>query len=105
MQKEGNLDPAYNRKICGAHCFSMYYGEMAPCPIMMYIKTFNRYFQKDYPEEQPINLDENISFEAFMKKMYQPMRLCAYCNQTKSIPWHRIPQDEKADIGDWLSDG
>ncbi len=90
LRLSGGIDASMNRATCGARCFNVYKGHMAPCPIMMYIKSFNQYFNTALPEEQPVDLSESMSFETFIKKMYQPMRLCAYCDQSQPRPWESI---------------
>ncbi len=76
---------------------------MAPCPIMMYIKSFNHYFHAKLPEEQPIDLSEPMSFDTFVQKMHQPMKLCAYCDQSQSHTWERIG-NESAKKWAWCTD-
>ena len=90
LRLSGGIDANLNRTTCGARCFNVYKGHMAPCPIMMYIKSFNQYFHTKLPEEQPIDLSEPMSFDTFMQKMHRPMKLCAYCDQSQTHTWERI---------------
>lgn len=100
LQEHGTIDAEFNRASCGAYCFNMHYGRMAPCPIMMYVGDFNKYFGGNYPEDVPIDLDEDMDFESFMRRMHQPMKLCAYCNQNKKFSWSKFAGDKS----DWLAD-
>jgi hypothetical protein len=104
IKLEGGIDAEMNRKTCGAWCFNMHEGKMAPCPIMMYIKSFNDYFHVKLPETQPILLSEEMSFDEFMNKMHQPMELCAYCDQSKEVRWEQLTRKDKGKLSAWCAD-
>ena len=91
------------RKKCDVQCVNLYRGYIAPCPIMMYVDFFNRYFEKDLPEEKPVKLSEVKDFVTLIELLHRPMEICRYCNQTKQHKWEHITDRSCIKIDKWLA--
>ena len=90
----------WKRTRCDSPCNNIYKGKMTPCPQMMYVEIFNKYFKKDLPEEKPVDLYSINSFEELKKALEKPMDLCQYCNKDGKHKWKQVK--ENIEISSWL---
>ncbi len=90
---------------CNVPCNNLYKGKMTPCPIMMYTKTFNQYFNQNLPVGEPVDLyDKQLNYEGLVKALKKPMPICTYCNMNEYKSWRQVKRKE-CKIEDWIIAG
>lgn len=90
------------RKACNVSCINLYKGKMTPCPIMMYTSFFNLYFNKNLPNETPIDIySENLDYKKLLKLLKKPKKICQYCNIHQKKKWKNVDKS-KCKITDWI---
>lgn len=72
--------PCKNTEMC--KWLTVENGRLYPCPMITYIKHFNRYFNKHYPEEQGLDLyKDGLTLSDINKYCSAVHPLCNYCNE------------------------
>lgn len=84
-----------------AHCHNLYEGKIAACFLPFTTKYFNRYFQKELPEDGAIDLyDASLTTEILHKKLLFPFERCRYCKPPVSVKWDQIRTPSV--LSDWV---
>ena len=84
-----------------AHCRNLYDGKIAACFLPFTTKYFNRYFDKNIPEEGAIDLyDPNLNTEILKVRLLTPMKRCAYCDTEERTDWRQISKPSV--LEDWV---
>ena len=74
---------------------------MSPCPIMMYTSFFNSYFNKNLPDEIPVDIySDDLDYKKLMELLRKPMKICQFCNTHQKKKWKNIDRS-KCKITDW----
>lgn len=67
-------------KLCISNgCITIWNGFISRCPSLMYINTFNTYFEQSLPSDGIISLDSSISGWSLIDKLNERVPLCDYC--------------------------
>ena len=75
--------------------------KLASCFLPFTTKYFNRYFDKNLPEDGAIDLyEEGLTIEKIMHRLSTPFERCRYCTEAEEQPWHII--HEPSVLEDWV---
>jgi MoaA/NifB/PqqE/SkfB family radical SAM enzyme len=84
-------------------CYNLYEGKLYACPVIAFVKYFNKKFNKnikvsggDYIDIYKIN-----SLNEIIKWTYEPKKFCKYCTPTTSKPWE---MSNEHNIAEWVSE-
>lgn len=101
--ESGNDDETRHKYI---HCYqkgcvNLYDGKIAACFLPFTTKYFNRYFDKNLPEDGSIDLyEEGLTIEKIMHGLSTPFERCRYCKEPEEVPWQVI--HEPSILDDWV---
>lgn len=91
------------RKMCTQKCTCIRDGKMTPCAPMMFVNTFNDYFNKSLPEEKPVDIwAEDFTFETLRNGLNKPMEICKFCDRSSVKKWENASHKNELHIEDWL---
>ncbi|SEF66604.1 4Fe-4S single cluster domain-containing protein [Butyrivibrio sp. Su6] len=83
------------------NCNNLYDGKIAACFLPFTTKYFNRYFNKQLPEDGAIDLyEEGLTTENIKRRLAIPFERCRYCRNPEDVQWHRINKPSK--LEDWV---
>jgi organic radical activating enzyme len=85
-----------------SHCNNLYEGKVGACCLPFTTKYFNRYFDKNIPEDGAIDLyDGDMTTQKLKERLMQPFERCRYCmDKGKDVPWKRI--SNPSTLSDWI---
>lgn len=83
-------------------CNNLYDGKIAACFLPFTTKYFNRYFEKNLPEDGGISLYEpGLTTHTLKEQLLLPFERCRYCSsETEMIPWDVAHKPSILD--DWI---
>lgn len=93
--------PEYFFRCFQSRCHNLYDGKIAACFLPFTTKYFNRYFNKNLPEDGAIDLyTSGLTTEAIKAQLLQPFERCCYCRDAIMVDWAQIKKP--SDLSDWL---
>ena len=83
-------------------CNNLYDGKIAACFLPFTTKYFNKYFNRELPEDGAISLYEpGLTTHILKEQLLLPFERCRYCNsETEMIPWGVA--HEPSILDDWI---
>lgn len=85
-------------------CRNLYDGKLAACFLPFTTKYFNKYFNKNIPEDGIIDLyAEDLTLEKIMQQLTTPFERCRYCDSPVDVDWKTI--ENPSHLDDWVKDG
>lgn len=82
------LSGKYPQKCISNGCVNIYKGKICRCPTLMYVFKFNETFGTHLPTAGIMDLDEAPNGAELLKKLKEPVPLCAHCVENP-MSWSR----------------
>lgn len=95
-------DNSIYKKGCLADgCYDVWKGQIAKCPMLMYLDKFNESFGINLPREGVIDIYSEVSGKDLKKMLKKRVPLCDHCI-TKKVVWEQCGRDiELSDFAEW----
>ncbi len=106
LDVDGKQDPAKSFENCrkGNNCtnINIFRGKLYMCPVVSYVRYFNKFFNKNLPVEESdyLSLKNIKDIQEILDFISKPTPFCRFCNisaRTYDNKWER----SKLDIAEW----